>query len=220
MNKKAWYIGIAALVIVIGTGCGQKPQAASPQGEQTVVTSQKDAADVEVENAGSEPVSDQAMEEQPEQIPSNGSVAGQEAPSSASSESTSSSTQSKSIDVFYTDPDQTGLVTAQKKISYTSELDKYTSSYKALQTSDSEALVPLWGKIQLLSVSFDQGVLALDITIPDTANLGSGGEMLALDALYQTFFQYKEVTAVEVLVDGQQQESLMGHMELEHPKMK
>jgi len=207
MNKKAWCIGLAALVIVIGTGCGQKPQAAPPQTEQTTVTPQKDTA--------VEPVVDEA-----DQGLSNGSGAGQEAPSGSTSANERVQAQSRSIDVYYTDPDQTSLQAAERTITYTNELDKYKHSFHALQTSESETLIPLWGKIQLNSVSFEEGQLTLDITIPDTANLGSGGEAFALDALYQTFFQYDEVTAVDVLVEGQQKESLMGHVDLEHPKMK
>jgi hypothetical protein len=41
--------------------------------------------------------------------------------------------------------------------------------------------------------------------------------MFAIDALQKTFFQFDEVQSLELLVDGNQIESLMGHVELEHP---
>ncbi|MNY78319.1 hypothetical protein D3C86_2185150 [compost metagenome] len=53
--------------------------------------------------------------------------------------------------------------------------------------------------------------------IPEDAHLGASGEDLALQALLKTSFQFDEVKTVDILVDGKSVDSLMGHVELEHP---
>ncbi|MMZ65800.1 Sporulation and spore germination [compost metagenome] len=78
-------------------------------------------------------------------------------------------------------------------------------------------MISLWDKITLNSVRVSNGKITLDVTIPDEARLGAGGESLAIDALKQTFFQFDEVKELELTIDGEQQESMMGHVELEHP---
>ncbi|MNC60821.1 Sporulation and spore germination [compost metagenome] len=77
--------------------------------------------------------------------------------------------------------------------------------------------MPLWGGIELKSLKFADGQITMDIHKPDEAQLGAGGEALAISALAQTLFQFEEVKSIEVLVDGEQVESLMGHVDLEHP---
>ncbi|MNP82329.1 hypothetical protein D3C76_1809300 [compost metagenome] len=47
--------------------------------------------------------------------------------------------------------------------------------------------------------------------------MGSGGELLFLDVLKQTMFQFEEVQSIQLMVDGKETESLMGHVELENP---
>ncbi|MNJ00980.1 hypothetical protein D3C73_1604640 [compost metagenome] len=47
--------------------------------------------------------------------------------------------------------------------------------------------------------------------------MGSGGEVLLMDALKKAVFQFSEVQALDILVDGKIVDSLMGHVELEHP---
>lgn len=61
------------------------------------------------------------------------------------------------------------------------------------------------------------GQVTVDLSLPDAARLGSPGEEMLLDALKKTLFQFSEVKTIEILLDGKQVESLMGHMELPHP---
>lgn len=125
--------------------------------------------------------------------------------------------QSESIKAYYTDPDLMELREGVAEISYETSEEKYKAAYEALQTSESEELIPLWEKIDLNSVALADGTLTLDVHIPAEANLGAGGEAFAIDALKNTFFQFEEVNAIQILIDGQQAESLMGHVTLEYP---
>lgn len=125
--------------------------------------------------------------------------------------------ESQEIEVFYADDQLLQLEQSMKEITFKDDSDKYSKTYAALQNSDQPELIPLWKNIDLLSASIEQGKLTLDVHIPGEARLGAGGETLALDALRDTFFQFDEVNSIDLLVDGNTTDSLMGHAELEHP---
>ena len=67
------------------------------------------------------------------------------------------------------------------------------------------------------TAEFKDGLVTVDINLPNEARLGSGGESLAIDALKATLFQFQEVNEIELLVDGAKVDTLMGHVELEYP---
>lgn len=189
MNKK---IAIAALLLIVMTtaGCADKSSAHPVQ-------------EVSLEAAQSKTVTAATVVE-PKQTA--------EAPVPAAEVKT------RTIEVFFSDPQGEKLDKAGVQISFTTSVEKYTEAFKALQQSDSAERIPLWSKeIKLNSVHFKNGALTLDIHMPDTARLGSGSEILALDALTWTLFQFVEVKTIDLLVDGKQLESLMGHADLEHP---
>ncbi|WP_339166278.1 GerMN domain-containing protein [Paenibacillus sp. FSL R5-0341] len=220
MNKKIWIAALLVTVMAVAAGCGSKPTAAPNQtqgaGSETNVT------EVEGETI-TEPVTAEPEENTTPTESTEGSSEGTTTttpPSETSTETpaTSESNQKKTITVFYTDEEELELHKATAEISYASDDAKYKAAFESLQQSKDAKLVPLWAKeIELKSVQFKDGALTLDIHLPDTARLGAGGESYALDALKQTFFQFDEVKSLDLLVDGQQSESLMGHVDLEHP---
>ncbi|WP_251037452.1 GerMN domain-containing protein [Paenibacillus albidus] len=218
INKRLGYASIAALLLVVIAGCGDKP-AAAPVNEggiatPAVVSGAGNNTDNSDNTAPEEVVQD--VENTPEPTPESNNPATSE-PSPTPSPSAAVEKQSQSIEVYYTDNQQMDLVAAQAKISFTSDLEKYTEAYKALQTSEKQDQVSLWGKIELKSLKVEDGQVIIDIHKPEEAQLGAGGEALAISALTKTFFQFEEVKSLDVLVDGQQVESLMGHVDLEHP---
>ncbi|UNK20596.1 GerMN domain-containing protein [Paenibacillus sp. N3/727] len=124
----------------------------------------------------------------------------------------------ETITVYYTDPELLELQKGSSKIMLKKSSEKYEATFEALKKSDSAEMVSLWEKAELNSSTFEDGKLTLDLHIPDEARLGSGGELFAVDALKKTFFQFEEVKSLQLLVDGKQVESLMGHVELENPE--
>lgn len=191
MNKKIWSVGLLAAVMLVGAGCGEKPGAA-PDDTPGQVTPAPD---------------DQTGQ-------GNGGVSNG---SGGSNETTTPDAKTESIKAYYTDPELMELVEGTADISYKEANEKYEAAYKALQKSDNAEMIPLWEKIELNSVKFENGALTIDVTVPDEANLGAGGESFAVDAIKKTFFQFDEVKSLQLLVDGQQAESLMGHVDLENP---
>ncbi|RAR45120.1 GerMN domain-containing protein [Paenibacillus sp. MDMC362] len=196
MNKKIWSAGLLAAVMLIGAGCGQKPGAA-PNDTPEQITPAPDNQTGQDNNGASNG--------------SGGSSTG------SGSEVTTPEAKTESIKAYYTDPDLMELVEGTAEISYKEDQEKYEAAYQALQKSDKADMVPLWEKIGLNSLKFENGALTLDVTVPDEANLGAGGESFAIDAIKKTFFQFDEVKSLQILVDGQQTESLMGHVDLENP---
>lgn len=196
MNKKIWSAGLLAAVMLIGAGCGQKPGAApdNTPGQETPAPDDQTGQSNNGTSNGS-----------------GGSTTG------SGGEVTTPEAKTESIKAYYTDPDMMELVEGTAEISYKEDQEKYEAAYQALQKSGNAEMIPLWDKIGLNSLKFENGALTLDVTVPDEANLGAGGESFAVDAIKKTFFQFDEVKSLQILVDGQQTESLMGHVDLENP---
>ncbi|MNJ43995.1 Sporulation and spore germination [compost metagenome] len=120
------------------------------------------------------------------------------------------------IEVYFTDDDLMELKEFEREITFPEEKDKYAEAFKQLQKAEN-GMISLWEKVILNTITFSDGALSIDIQLPDEARLGSGGESLAIESIRTTMFQFEEVQQIELTVDGEQVESLMGHVELEHP---
>jgi len=193
--KKLWLSGLLAILIIASVGCGQKPEA-SPQGNDSSSSIQDPVAAAPDTNGG-------------------GDNEGQNGQSGITDPGTSEELKTD-ITVYFTDEDIMDLKPVQREITYTDANDKYETAFKALQMADA-GLISLWDKVELGMLDFSKGQLVIDITIPAEARLGAGGESLAIEALKKTMFQFEEVNSIEVSVDGKQLDSLMGHVDLEHP---
>lgn len=213
MNKKIVIAGLLALFVIAGAGCASKQTAAPTAPAQETQTP---AAPNTTPGQTTPDSTAQSAEH-------NGAT---QAPASPSTETANTKTgteksgdhQTEQITVYYTDTQENGLKEEKKGITYPSELEKYQKAFEALQKSGNSALVPLWSdKISVHKIKLNNGALTIDISLPDEARLGAGGEELAIDALKKTMFQFKEIKTLDLLVDGQAPESLMGHVDLEHP---
>ena len=220
MNKKIWIAALLVTVMAVAAGCGSKPTAApnQTQGAGTENNVTEVEGETITEPVTAEPEENTTPTESTEGISEGTTTTTPPSETSTDTPTTSESNEKKTITVFYTDEEELELHKASAEISYASDDAKYKAAFESLQQSKDNKLVPLWSKeIELKSVQFKDGALTLDIHMPDTARLGAGGEVFAMDALKQTFFQFDEVKSLDLLVDGQQTESLMGHVDLEHP---
>jgi hypothetical protein len=127
--------------------------------------------------------------------------------------------ETQEIEVAYVDSELTQVKIKKAEIEFSDSNEKYTQAFDAMQRSDDPEYISLWSDIGLESLEFQEadGKITLNIHIPDEARLGSGGELLFLDTLKQTIFQFQEIQSIQLLVDGKESESLMGHVELENP---
>ncbi|WP_018751328.1 GerMN domain-containing protein [Paenibacillus sanguinis] len=187
MNRKGMILGVLALVLMLSTSCGQKP-GASPGPANTGTNQGSGVTDPQV----TDPSQGAGDVDQPGQ-------------------------SSAAIEVYFADEQMMDLTKLNREISFQADGDKYLEALKALQVSGDSQLLSLWDKVEFHKAELKDGTLTVDLSLPDEARLGAGGEALALDALRNTMFQFNEVEAIELLVDGQQVDTLMGHVELEHP---
>lgn len=122
------------------------------------------------------------------------------------------------VKYYVTDEEMNGLFERQAVVEPDRPEDVYRLAVEALKREDEAAGdYSLWKNAIFHRVELAGGVLTVDLALPGEARLGSLGESLAVEAIARTAFQFGEVEALEILVDGEQVESLMGHEELAHP---
>jgi hypothetical protein len=121
------------------------------------------------------------------------------------------------IKLYYTDEQMETLHETTGTIRYKDDQEKYIRALEALTDSEDATLYPLWIGLTVRDAAIDHGRLTVNLDLADEGRLGAWGEQLALDALKQTLFQFAEIDEIEILVGGEPVDSLMGHVELEHP---
>lgn len=209
MMKPKWsVIGLSALILLVIAGCGDKPTAAPAQAASNVVSGAGENSQSVANDSGNEAASTPqptADNKVTEVQPTNTPVTEDKVK------------ESQNIEVYFTDAQFTDLTPSKTSISFSDAAEKYSEVFKALQNHENKDALSLWGKIELKSLKFADGQIVLDIHKPEDAQLGSGGESMAIDSLTKTYFQFAEVKSIEVLVDGEKVESLMGHVDLLHP---
>jgi hypothetical protein len=128
--------------------------------------------------------------------------------------------QMQTIDVYYTDDELQGVVSEKVEIEFADQQEKIEAALAALQQDGGDHALSLWKFAVIQSISISDGDVTVDLSLPDEAKLGSTGESLALEAIKKTLFQFDEVLTLDLLLDGEAVESLMGHEGLEHPFQK
>lgn len=121
------------------------------------------------------------------------------------------------IKVYYTDAELSEVIEQKTSVTYESDTDLIQSALAALQAEPTDPVVSLWKPIVINSVELKEGLVSIDVHLPDEARLGAPGEARVIETLEQTLFQFDFVQSFELLVDGEKMDSLMGHVELEFP---
>ncbi|USG66327.1 GerMN domain-containing protein [Brevibacillus ruminantium] len=123
----------------------------------------------------------------------------------------------QTITVYYSDDNLMEMIKEQQEIAYADDLDKYKQAITLLEKPKEKEHFPLWKDFHYHSVTFDKGTLTIDTDSKNVYNLGSSGEGMAIDALRETLFQFKEIEKIVILVDGKPTDSLMGHVSIDEP---
>ncbi|MFC4101021.1 GerMN domain-containing protein [Paenibacillus xanthanilyticus] len=196
---------LAASMLLAACGAkgdvGSEPDAVTAAGNEQASTEQQPAPTQE----------QQAEEPQPD-----AANAGKEAPQDAVEEAKTP------VTVYFTDEEQTGLSERTRELAFPANdsKSKVEAAFQALQQDGDNGEVSLWKHAELLSVKVDGTTVTLDIHLPDEARFGAPGEALAIESLTKTLFQFDDVDAIDILIDGEKADSLMGHEMLDHPIVK
>lgn len=126
-------------------------------------------------------------------------------------------TQSLEVQVFYTNAQATELIMEERTVEYATEMEKYEQTLSLLMNPAAEEDYSLWPNLQYHSLSLEDGRFTIDLDGSVQYNLGAGTEMLAVQALISTLFQFAEIDEVQILIDGETAESLTGHVDISKP---
>ena len=124
------------------------------------------------------------------------------------------------LTLYYPNDDGTKLIAVTKK-TISNEKDKYRAAVEALMTGgDNKNIFPIIPRqAKLNSAVFNNGVVTLDFSADLKKHFvgGSTGEEMLIGSIVNTLTEFKEVKAVEFLLDGKKIESLAGHSDLTKP---
>ncbi|WP_162463168.1 GerMN domain-containing protein [Paenibacillus psychroresistens] len=121
------------------------------------------------------------------------------------------------MNLYYGNEDGDALVSKEVSLASTSNLSAYIEVLNGLTKSPDDQSVALFDGFTFQSAELKGSTLTIDLTLPAEPQLGAPGEELLIESLKKTMFQFEEVQAIEVLVNGQKVESLLGHVDLPHP---
>lgn len=122
--------------------------------------------------------------------------------------------------IYLTDSEGLETVEYPVKLSYETNSDLVKAAVSALQQDGGENATSIWKPIEVKSVELVDDKVTVDIHLPDEARLGAPGEILVIESLKKTLFQFDFVNSIELLADGEAIDTLMGHVELEHPMIR
>ncbi|MCR8641693.1 GerMN domain-containing protein [Paenibacillus sp. N1-5-1-14] len=125
--------------------------------------------------------------------------------------------KTKQVKVYYSDDNLEELVEKVATITYLNDGDLYHEALEKLKKSDDPKLTSLFEKVTFKHVTMEKDGLHVDLTWSQGGQMGAPGEDFFIKALEKTVFQFPEVKALYVKKDGNQVESLMGHMDLPYP---
>lgn len=139
--------------------------------------------------------------------------------SSSSSSQSGSKAQLVNIKVYYPDENATGLVAVEKSIKDTD--NKYQAAVEALMAgTEKKGLANVFPKkAKLLQVTVSGKVAKVNFSRELQKNFvgGSTGEEMLVGSVVNTLTEFPEIQKVQILVDGQEVETLSGHMDLSQP---
>lgn len=153
-------------------------------------------------------------------IGSSQAVTSESSSSSASSGAAGKKAATMDISVYYPDVNATGLVAVTKTVK-AQEAEKYQAAVEALLagTDDKKLTAVFPKKAKLRKVSVSGGVAKVDFDKNLISGFvgGSTGEEMLVGSLVNTLTEFPEIKKVHILVEGEEIDSLSGHLDLSRP---
>ena len=129
--------------------------------------------------------------------------------------------QSMNVKVYYPDDSGMRLVEVEREIIVDNSVDKYTAAVETLlEEPEEENLTTIFPKhtgFRKVTVEGDLATVDIDGSILKSFVGGSTGEEFLIGSVVNTLTNFPEVKRVKFLVNGQEIETLSGHMDLSTP---
>lgn len=128
------------------------------------------------------------------------------------------STLTETIKVYAVDPQGISIVEHFAEITYSinNPVGKLKLVMAQLQ-ADSVDSISLWKDVQLVDVSYSEGLVTLNFHFPTNYTLEPSREAMMIEALQKTLFQFPEIQKIETLVDGEKTDYLYKTVQVLHP---
>lgn len=142
-------------------------------------------------------------------------------PAPAPKAQTERTEQSVNVRIYYPDDSGMRLVEVEREVLVDDATDKYTAAVEALLDEPVEEnltrIFPKNAGIRRVTVDGDLAIVDLDGSILKNFVGGSTGEEFLVGSVVDTLTNFPEIKRVKFLVDGQEVETLSGHMDLSLP---
>ncbi|MBQ6298306.1 MAG: GerMN domain-containing protein [Selenomonadaceae bacterium] len=129
--------------------------------------------------------------------------------------------QSMNVKVYYPDDSGMKLVEVEREIIVDDSVDKYTAAVETLMEEPTEEnltrIFPKNAAIRSVTVRDGLATVDFDGSILKGFVGGSTGEEFLIGSIVDTLTNFPEVKRVKFLVDGNEIETLSGHMDLSTP---
>lgn len=131
--------------------------------------------------------------------------------------------QTKKIKVKVYFPDDAGinLVAVNRTVEVADDTEKYLAAIQVLmdypKEKDLTGIFPKNAKIKSVTVKDGTAFVDFDSNITKGFSGGSTGEELLVGSVVRTLTEFKEIKQVRFLLDGEEIETLSGHMDLSEP---
>ena len=125
------------------------------------------------------------------------------------------------VKVYYPDDSGLKLVAVNREIVVDDSIDKYTAAVELLREDPGKdnltTIFPGNASIRSITVEGSMAIVDFDKSILKGFVGGSTGEEFLIGSIVDTLTNFPEITSVKFLVDGQEIETLSGHMDLSMP---
>ena len=204
--KKILMSAMLALLLFTA-GCEQPPTDNPPenppaQSPPQVTPEKKPTSTPETTEPEPEPENSTKPDEKPEATPSKNE-------------------QTMSVKVYYPDDSGMKLVEVEREIVVDDSTDKYTAAVELLRENPGEdnltTIFPSNASIRSITVEGSMAIVDFDGSILKGFVGGSTGEEFLIGSIVDTLTNFPEITSVKFLVDGEEVETLSGHMDLSAP---
>lgn len=126
----------------------------------------------------------------------------------------------EAVKVYFSNDNATALVMREKKPEDASE-DQYTAAVNALIAGSKEqgviSMIP--PKTKLRGIKIEKGIAYVNFSkeLIKNFNGGSAGEIMLIGSIVNTLTEFKEINAVQIMVEGEIVETISGHMDTSEP---